>query len=61
MITRFLLLSAVTILLWAGGFRAEAQDGCSQLIWADEFNVEGAPDPTRWNFETGGGGWGNNE
>ena len=38
-----------------------AQEGCSQLVWADEFEGSGAPDPSRWNFETGGGGWGNNE
>ena len=31
------------------------------LIWSDEFNYTGLPDPTFWNMETGGGGWGNNE
>jgi beta-glucanase (GH16 family) len=31
------------------------------LIWAEEFNYTGMPDPGRWNMETGGGGWGNNE
>jgi len=31
------------------------------LVWADEFEVNGAPDPTNWTFETGAGGWGNNE
>lgn len=31
------------------------------LIWSDEFNYTGLPDPTYWNMETGGGGWGNNE
>jgi len=31
-----------------------------KLVWADEF--EGAAlDLTKWNYETGGGGWGNNE
>ena len=30
-------------------------------IWADEFGYSGAPDPTKWGFETGGGGWGNSE
>ncbi|WP_375437452.1 carbohydrate-binding protein [uncultured Hymenobacter sp.] len=29
-----------------------------QLVWADEFNGSISPD---WQFETGGGGWGNNE
>lgn len=31
------------------------------LIWADEFEGSGAPNPVNWTFETGGGGWGNNE
>lgn len=31
------------------------------LVWSEEFNYTGLPDPTKWNFETGGGGWGNNE
>lgn len=29
-----------------------------QLVWAEEFNGSIGPD---WSFETGGGGWGNNE
>jgi beta-glucanase (GH16 family) len=29
--------------------------------WAEEFNYSGLPDPAKWNMETGGGGWGNNE
>ncbi len=31
------------------------------LIWSDEFDYTGLPDPAKWNMETGGGGWGNNE
>jgi len=33
------------------------------LVWSDEFNgSDGSlPDPSKWNMETGGGGWGNNE
>ena len=30
------------------------------LVWQDEFNVDGAPSKEWW-YETGGGGWGNNE
>ncbi|MDR3696092.1 glycoside hydrolase family 16 protein [Mucilaginibacter sp.] len=29
--------------------------------WSDEFGTDGAPDPTLWTYDTGGGGWGNNE
>ena len=38
---------------------ASAQDW--QLVWSDEFDVDGAPDASKWTFETGGHGWGNNE
>lgn len=31
------------------------------LVWSDEFNTPGAPDPAKWGYDTGGGGWGNNE
>lgn len=30
-------------------------------VWADEFNGTGPVDGSKWSFETGGGGWGNNE
>lgn len=32
-----------------------------QPVWCDDFEVDGAPDPTRWGFDLGGGGWGNRE
>jgi beta-glucanase (GH16 family) len=31
------------------------------LIWSDEFDYEGLPEVTKWNYDTGGSGWGNNE
>lgn len=31
------------------------------LIWSDEFNQPGLPDPDKWSYDTGGDGWGNNE
>lgn len=30
-------------------------------VWADEFNYTGMPDSSRWSYDTGGHGWGNNE
>lgn len=33
----------------------------SSVAWGDEFNNDGAPDPTKWSYELGAGGWGNNE
>lgn len=31
------------------------------LVWSDEFNVDGAPDSSKWGYDLGAGGWGNNE
>jgi hypothetical protein len=31
------------------------------LKFSDEFNVDGAPDPTKWGYDLGAGGWGNGE
>ena len=30
-------------------------------VWADEFNYQGQPDSTKWGYDIGGHGWGNNE
>jgi beta-glucanase (GH16 family) len=34
-----------------------------KLVWNDEFDYEGLPDSTKWNYDTEGNahGWGNNE
>ena len=34
-----------------------------QLVWSDEFaQADGTPpDSTKWGYDTGGSGWGNNE
>ncbi len=31
------------------------------LVWSDEFNTPGAPDASKWGYDIGAGGWGNNE
>jgi beta-glucanase (GH16 family) len=33
----------------------------STPTWSDEFTTDGAPDPAKWGYDVGGGGWGNNE
>lgn len=30
-------------------------------FWQDEFDKEGLPDSSKWNYDIGGHGWGNNE
>jgi beta-glucanase (GH16 family) len=37
------------------------QPGAYRLVWADEFDGSGGPNPARWTYDVGGGGWGNNE
>ena len=32
-----------------------------ELVWADEFDTDGPPDPALWDYDTGGDGWGNHE
>ncbi len=41
---------------------AQATDGW-KLAWSDEFNgpANAPPDSTKWNYDLGGGGWGNGE
>lgn len=31
------------------------------LIWSEEFDVPGAPNPAKWGYDLGAGGWGNAE
>ncbi|MCP5061805.1 MAG: glycoside hydrolase family 16 protein [Ignavibacteriae bacterium] len=31
------------------------------LVWNDEFNIDGKPDESKWDYDIGGHGWGNNE
>lgn len=34
----------------------------TDLVWSDEFDAAGAPDPTKWGYDLGtNNGWGNNE
>ena len=33
----------------------------SNLVFSDEFATDGAPDPSKWSYDLGAGGWGNGE
>lgn len=33
----------------------------TNLVWSDEFNIDGAPDSSKWGYDLGSGGWGNGE
>ncbi|HEY3412095.1 MAG TPA: family 16 glycosylhydrolase [Armatimonadota bacterium] len=54
LITAFALLAGMAVAAPPAGYT---------LSWAEEFNgaVGSKPDATRWNYDLGGGGWGNSE
>jgi beta-glucanase (GH16 family) len=35
--------------------------GDYKIVWSDEFDTPGLPDSTKWNYDVGGHGWGNDE
>ncbi len=62
--TGILILASCVMLVasaFLGGQPANAQS--YNLVWSDEFNgaVGSGPDGSKWNYDLGGGGWGNNE
>ena len=48
--------------MW-GCLGARAEVPAWRLLWADEFDLQdgSAPDPTKWTYDLGGHGWGNDE
>ncbi|WP_119080191.1 glycoside hydrolase family 16 protein [Chitinophaga alhagiae] len=58
---KYLFLAAAALL--ASQSCRTPKSATASLIWADEFNTTGAPDPQKWDYATGTGnnGWGNAE
>ena len=56
-------LSAQTAANLARPTRPQREQKSWVVVWSDEFNgAEGTlPDATKWTYDLGGGGWGNNE
>lgn len=46
---------------WGQNTPTKTYQFASKPSWADEFNKNGLPDSTKWNYDVGGHGWGNNE
>ena len=40
---------------------SEQSSGQWKLVWSDEFDYKGLPDPAKWSYDVGGHGWGNKE
>ncbi|MDR9417380.1 family 16 glycosylhydrolase [Gracilimonas sp.] len=63
-----LALFMVTLLFVNCDSNNEPEDTYTNIVWQDEFEDEGNPDPEKWSFDIGTGeeifgqpGWGNNE
>ncbi len=56
-----LLLSFLSTQVICQSFTSKTAKQPTQLVWSDEFNYKGLPDSTKWNYDIGGWGWGNNE
>ena len=57
------IFSVLATIVFLFGF-THKKDKCTQdwkLVWSDEFNYQGLPDSSKWNYDIGGDGWGNNE
>jgi len=63
-VTPLLLATAILLLSCGGGATLQPPPASGwTLVWSDEFNGANgsAPDATKWTYDTGGKGWGNNE
>ena len=60
-----ILASAILLLLvpTLGMAQTTQNNNTWQLVWSDEFNgaAGSLPDASKWSYDVGGGGWGNNE
>jgi beta-glucanase (GH16 family) len=63
-----LLLAGLALFLGACGAPRPTEqtsesttDDSWRLVWADEFDTKGLPDASKWAYDVGGHGWGNNE
>lgn len=43
------------------GFEYDEERLTYELVWSDEFEEAGAPNPDWWKYDVGGHGWGNDE
>lgn len=49
------------LLLTPNSHQQEMEGEEWELVWSDEFDGEGLPDNTKWSYNIGNWGWGNNE
>ncbi|WP_250027557.1 family 16 glycosylhydrolase [Paractinoplanes maris] len=57
-----LIAATLTTSLVAGSRNDAAEAAVGPVVWSDEFNGAAGPiDSSKWKFDIGGSGWGNNE
>jgi len=57
-----LIFTLLLLLIAVSNYAAPAVPPASwKLVWSDEFNSPGLPDPSKWGYDVGGHGWGNKE
>lgn len=49
------------LLITPGWAQPQLDEFETKPSWSDEFNVSGRPDSSKWNFQLGNSGWGNQE
>lgn len=59
LVTAVILLTPVVLLV--SSVPGKTTKKYAKLVWSDEFNKNGLPDKSKWNYDVGGDGWGNNE
>jgi beta-glucanase (GH16 family) len=57
----FFILLASLSLISCDNSKQAANSPEMQLVWSDEFDYSGLPDSSKWSYDVGGHGWGNNE
>jgi beta-glucanase (GH16 family) len=57
------LIGLIILILVSPAFARDKHAKVWTLVWSDEFKQPNgsAPDPTKWDYALGGGGWGNQE
>jgi beta-glucanase (GH16 family) len=57
----YLIIAAFCIVSCFSTSEKSPDTGEWKLSWSEEFNYNGLPDSSKWNYDVGGHGWGNNE
>jgi len=62
-IKKIFVVSSVLMMLSCSTDQKQKVITKTQLVMSEEFNIDGAPDPSLWSYNlgTGSNGWGNNE